>query len=427
MTNLAQSLTALVGNQLFAGGFLLMISGAVMAACRRVPHELWIRFLNLFTVSVTVNNTDSCYNYLRAWLNSVPYGECTRRLEVHLDPNHDVEDDSMPATFDASTRAERLPKFLFTPADGIHFFRYKGKLLWLTAHSEKANGSNSLKLHRTITVRYWGRSQRFIREIMEEASILYLSPVDDHIRVSHNGSDYWGEAIKVSPRQLDSLILPDGTLQNLLADVESFLENQAWYTRVGIPYRRGYLLEGVPGSGKSTTVAALATHFHLPLYILHVNNTYGDSALNKMLANMPPRCILLCEDIDASFKARVTKQDNDSRNDSPAESVTFSGFLNAIDGISAAEGRLLFMTTNYVEHLDPALIRAGRIDKRINYTHATQSQIVSMYKRFFPANTTSDAIDWAYQFHGQAVGMSAVQGVLLELTNTVPQSLLMRQ
>ena len=42
--------------------------------------------------------------------------------------------------------------------------------------------------------------------------------------------------------------------------------------------------------------------------------------------------------------------------------LTFSGLLNAIDGVTSTEGRIVFMTTNYVDRLDPALIRPGRVD-----------------------------------------------------------------
>lgn len=418
MTNLAQSLTALVGNQLFAGGFLLMISGAAMAACRKIPHEIWNKLLNLFTVSVTVNNTTQCYNYLRKWMDATKYGGNTRRVEVTVVPNGGSDDSNAPPTISKVSHTEsNIPKFLFTPADGVHFFIHKGRLLWLTASSEKSmsSGANTPQLHRTLTLRYWGRSQNFIRSVMDEAAKIYLTPADDKITISFNGGDYWRDPFKAAPRSMESLILPDGILESLIEDVGSFLSNRAWYSGIGIPYRRGYLFEGIPGSGKSTTVAVIASHFRIPLYVLQPNSAFSDGYLTRLLSDLPPRCVLLCEDIDAAFKKRKETDDSTQVGGQPA--VTFSGFLNAIDGIAASEGRLLFLTSNYVDKLDSALIRPGRIDMRVNFTHATQSQIVRMHHRFFPNSTPQEAEQWAAQYIDTPMGMSTVQNILLGESN----------
>lgn len=148
----------------------------------------------------------------------------------------------------------------------------------------------------------------------------------------------------------------------------------------GIPYRRGYLLHGPPGCGKSSFIAALASHLNYSICALSMSErTMTDDRLDRLLNTAPMQvCAYLCmfveccdlhlttrlqsivllEDIDAAF---VTRED-------PAHlkaayeglsRVTFSGLLNAIDGVSSAEARLLVMTTNYPERLDPALIRPG--------------------------------------------------------------------
>jgi len=79
------------------------------------------------------------------------------------------------------------------------------------------------------------------------------------------------------------------------------------------------------------------------------------------------------EDVDAIFIERSKKEES---------GVTFSGLLNAIDGIGAQEGRLLFMTTNHIDRLDPALIRPGRCDIKIELKKATRGMISRMFDRF---------------------------------------------
>jgi chaperone BCS1 len=63
--------------------------------------------------------------------------------------------------------------------------------------------------------------------------------------------------------------------------------------------------------------------------------------------------------------------------------VTFSGLLNALDGVASSEGRIVFMTTNYLERLDPALIRPGRVDMKEYIGHCTRYQLEQMYRRFY--------------------------------------------
>ena len=63
--------------------------------------------------------------------------------------------------------------------------------------------------------------------------------------------------------------------------------------------------------------------------------------------------------------------------------VCTAGLLNAIDGVAAQEGRMLFMTTNHIERLSAALIRPGRVDVRLEFTHATEEQITEFFVRFY--------------------------------------------
>ena len=66
--------------------------------------------------------------------------------------------------------------------------------------------------------------------------------------------------------------------------------------------------------------------------------------------------------------------------------VSFSVILNVLDGMSSKEGQITFMTTNYVEHLDSALIRPGRIDHMVNFSKADKKQTHEMFNNFFPDN-----------------------------------------
>jgi len=76
--------------------------------------------------------------------------------------------------------------------------------------------------------------------------------------------------------------------------------------------------------------------------------------------------------MDCIFKER-------KRNDEARNMVSFSGILNGMDGITTSEHQILIMTTNHIEHLDPALIRPGRVDHIMRFDYAVKEQIVEMF------------------------------------------------
>lgn len=141
-----------------------------------------------------------------------------------------------------------------------------------------------------------------------------------------------------------------------------------WYADRGIPFRRGYLLHGVPGSGKSSLIHAIAGELMLDIYVVSLSSSWiNDSTLTTLMGRVPARCIVLLEDLDAAFtrstsrdeestgspEVKATVNDNNDsshsrsrrhKNDtmSDVNTLTLSGLLNALDGVAASEGRILF-------------------------------------------------------------------------------------
>ncbi|KAI8921745.1 P-loop containing nucleoside triphosphate hydrolase protein, partial [Entophlyctis helioformis] len=195
-------------------------------------------------------------------------------------------------------------------------------------------------------------------------------------------------------RRLNTIVLANGLADDLLADAREFLASEDWYAQRGIPYRRGYLFHGPPGTGKSSFVAALAGALELDVYVLSLTGFgINDSALVDIFAGIPKRCIVLMEDVDALFAKRklthskgLGKGHGGLGNDGSAagaNGISLSGLLNALDGLSASVGRVLIMTTNQIEKLDDALIRPGRIDMRVCFDFAARSQVAQLFCMFF--------------------------------------------
>jgi len=108
-----------------------------------------------------------------------------------------------------------------------------------------------------------------------------------------------------------------------------------------------------------------------------------------MISETPSDSIILIEDIDCAFPSREQSRKKKEVKDDwqvvaeRKSTITLSGLLNVLDGVTSEEGRLLFATTNYVDRLDPALLRPGRMDVKIHYKLSTRYQIINLFKRFY--------------------------------------------
>jgi hypothetical protein len=155
-------------------------------------------------------------------------------------------------------------------------------------------------------------------------------------------------------------------------DIGGWLKHENWFRSRGVPWRRGFLIHSPPGAGKDTLIRNLAIQHDLPIYAFDLstydNRSFPD-AYRAVMQNAP--AIALISDIDAVFKGR----ENVAVKDKQREGLTFDCLLNTLSGITTSEGVLLFITTNHIESLDPALgqprngdhksTRPGRIDKVI--------------------------------------------------------------
>ncbi|KAG8702515.1 hypothetical protein FRC11_011430, partial [Ceratobasidium sp. 423] len=180
-------------------------------------------------------------------------------------------------------------------------------------------------------------------------------------------------------------------------DAKDFMASENWYSERGIPFRRGYLLHGAPGSGKTSLIHALAGELKLDVYVISLSRRgFDDARLHEIISDLPPRAIALIEDIDASFTTAVGVRGSSAGATSPfggdeGGGVTLAGLLAAIDGVAAQEGRLLFATTNHIEVLDPALTRPGRMDVHVEFRLASKWQAKQLFKSFFPPVAPSDS------------------------------------
>lgn len=185
----------------------------------------------------------------------------------------------------------------------------------------------------------------------------------------------WDTRSDLPERPLDSVILPRELKSFLVDDLRRFLEAEPEYVRRGIPYHRGYLLHGPPGTGKSSLAQALASHFGLDLWFAGLGDARRDADLIHQLSQVAARSVLLLEDIDVF--AAATSRHNDG--DGP----TMASLLNVLDGVATPHGLITFITTNAKAELDAALVRPGRIDVDVELTAPTWDLAEDLWRWFY--------------------------------------------
>ena len=357
-------LQAQLDNQLFVGGMVLGLIGILGMWLRKVPGMLWSYGNRLFIVTAVIDSRNDLFAALITWLNDLPFGRNSRLFTV-------IQENANP---DDESSANGLPRLLYSPAPGVHVFWFRGRLMWI-----QRDVSMNLQVVDTLRIHVLFGSRSFLENLLEDVLKRTYARLIDHTLMFtvDSWAESWRKADARPRRAIDSVVLEGDIRQRLLDDAQGFFEKRNWYASMGIPWRRGYLLYGPPGTGKTSVAFALAGELRLNLCWLSLTNPkLNDQTISTLLQKTPARSLILIEDVDAFFAAR---QKQDER-----IAVSFSGLLNALDGVAAQEGRIIFLTTNHREQLDAALIRPGRIDVEFKLDLASREQIATMLQRFHP-------------------------------------------
>ncbi|XP_047108759.1 mitochondrial chaperone BCS1 [Schistocerca piceifrons] len=368
---LTELLSGLSDNPYFGAGFGLFGVGASAAVLRKVLQGGMILFRRHYMITLEVPCRDKSYQWLLQWIT-----EKGARQTQHL---------SVETSFEQKDTGQVRTKYDFIPSVGTHLFRYQGN--WIRV--ERTREQQTLDLHmgipwETVTLTAFGKNKGMFFSILEDARQMALRQHEGKtIMYTAMGAEWRQFGHPRKKRPLSSVVLDTGIAERILNDVKDFIGNPSWYGSRGIPYRRGYLLYGPPGCGKSSFITALAGELEHSICVLNLSDRgLTDDRLNHLLSLAPQQSIILLEDVDAAFVSREESSQVKTAFEG-LNRVTFSGLLNCLDGVASTEARILFMTTNYLERLDPALIRPGRVDLKEYIGYCSYQQVEQMFRRFY--------------------------------------------
>ncbi|KAJ0161389.1 Mitochondrial chaperone BCS1 [Colletotrichum tanaceti] len=378
------SLDALFNNPLFAGGIGLASLGAAAAFARKGVIVVAGAARRRLLVNVEISKQDPAYPWVLAWL-SQPREQAgflaSRITRIH---NLSVSTTTTSAHRGGAAAAAAGPTsahFFLQPGYGRHIVKHGSAYIAVNREKHSTANMNTGEPHEIVQLTtLWAHRHVFEHVFAEAHALAAKANEGKTIVYAARGMEWAPLGDPRKKRPLGSVILDEGVKEGIVDDVRDFLGRQQWYVDRGIPYRRGYLLFGPPGSGKSSFIQSLAGELDFSVAMVNLSEMgMTDDKLAYLLTKLPRRSILLLEDADSAF---VNRRQRDADGYSGA-SVTFSGLLNALDGLAAGEERIAFLTTNHIERLDPALIRPGRVDMMTRIGEATRYQAGQMWDRFY--------------------------------------------
>lgn len=376
------------------------------------------------TASVYIDEWDDLFDNIMDWISANTVTSNARRLTAKTRsdfPWHLTPTDLLPGrSFNFKDFEARFPP-IFSPAYGDHWFWHKGRLFWFERDRRQVQDSRSWRQETTdkeyVRLSCLGWSTSPLKALIDECRFdaAEKERASTIIRFPNAGRGmYWSRAGVRASRAVDTIYLAQDKKNAVLSDIEAFLQPAArhFYSHRGIPYRRGYLFWGEPGTGKTSMAFGIAGMYGLSLEVLSLSDpSLSDQDLQSLFASLPMSCVVLMEDIDtilvsrkksdeekaeeekekekdkaaadATSAAPAPKKGRFNGRNSKATGVTLSGLLNALDGVASQEGRILIMTTNAPDVLDPALVRPGRVDMQVYFGHLTKQCAREMFVRMF--------------------------------------------
>ncbi|KAK7960625.1 P-loop containing nucleoside triphosphate hydrolase protein [Apiospora saccharicola] len=374
----------LATNHEFALAAPFWVGSAVKIIQTLISRYHWLKdfVLRSMTVSVNVPVQDTLYHNIRSWI-------AEKELPKHNYYNFTAAGGDVVIYDPRTGQTKRTPpkkgsKVSLNPV-------YQDIQIW--------EGWRPFWIYRDMGRPLFESCQRLAEERLPNQTgdvpftRVYSTRLSDRVEAL---AGYWGNGERKAMRRLNSVYIDDNVKSQLLTKIRRYLDphRSQLYSACSVPRRLGVLFHGPPGTGKTSLSLALAGEFQLPLFILDVPNLQSDAELKAHFKTLPKDCFVLLEDIDCVGSANRAVVKEAAEVATPGQpltrgggggagvggaGLTLSGLLNVIDGPDSTDGRILIMSSNHPEQLDPALIRPGRVDQKIYLGYISQKCAQTMF------------------------------------------------
>lgn len=371
-------------NIVLAGVMSLWGVSVLTLVFRRVPARIYSWIYGQITTTLELDNSDMGFsqeNYMlfMQWLVEQKYAKFTRHysLITYGPAIDDILKEGKTAKLGAGS--------------GQHWFFYKRRYFKVNRRMLEKQGNENTKF--VITVTMFGRKRERLQSLVDEFSYI-LDRSKIQIYRFRSGDGCWISNSHALKRDMKSVIVDKRIKDKLIADIKAFYAEQAWYRERGLPWKKTFIFHGLPGTGKTSLVRAIASVFDLSIATIDLNSV-SDNGLASALSTLPNNCLLLMEDFDSCpavlcrkgmrwLNGQAEFEAIESSRQTWQKAVTLSGVLNALDGVVGIDGVITVMTTNVIDDIDPAIRRKGRTDHEIEFGKLTHKEVVEYIELMFP-------------------------------------------
>lgn len=255
---------------------------------------------------------------------------------------------------------------------GWHYFFWNGRLFWLRKDKLESSGAHIQK--EEITISTFGRSHKPFHKLAIEMAQDYD---DENIEVYVYKNGSWERLdANASPRSLESIILDTDIKKEIISNIDNFHSNEDFFKSAGLPWKLTYVLHGEPGTGKTSLIKALASHYNKKLHVLNITQL-NDKEFEDSIRSVEPGSILAIEDFDSAGGTHKREGDN------TPQRLSLTAILNTLDGLVQLNDVIIFLTTNHLEMIDEALYRKGRVDFILEIGTVKHPEILEYSKYIF--------------------------------------------
>ncbi|GAU90855.1 hypothetical protein RvY_03215 [Ramazzottius varieornatus] len=273
------------GNSVFGATVGVVGMGAIVAFLQKTWDYLKELYTEYFSISLEIPSHDSSYWDILEWIHEKQI-KTTKKLSLQTGTRQTLT-------------GKWQSQYDFIPAVGTHKFRFQGKKFQAERiRPEKTeDAAFSPSRSENVVLSAMGRDTSVFRHMLTEVKKFKEIKKEGKTMIYTAWQGNWqSSGFGKRKRPLNSVILDDGIAENILEDIEDFMNSAEWYTEFGVPYRRGYLLYGPPGTGKTSFISAVAGKFDLNVCIVNLSDkSLNDDVLNRLLIDAPENSLILLE------------------------------------------------------------------------------------------------------------------------------------